>query len=87
MRIVIIALLAAVVFAPIGLMLALGFRKRFERSVFGRIYAWENPWSLVTHDRKVMEAYERLRQRTAVMLVVLVLVFAVVVYGLASIQF
>lgn len=87
MRIVIIALLAAVVFAPIGLMLALGFRKRFERSVFGRIYAWENPWSLVTQDRKVMEAYERLRQRMAVMLVVLVLVFAVVVYGLASIQF
>lgn len=87
MRFLIAALLAAVVFAPIGLMLALGFRKTFERSVFGRIYAWENPWSLVTQDRKVVEAYEHLRQRTAVMLVVLVLLFAVVVYLLASIRF
>lgn len=87
MRFLFFALLCAVVFAPIGLMLALGFRKQFEQSVFGRIYAWENPWSLVTQDRKVVEAYEKLRQRTAVMLVVLVLVFVVVVYVLASIQF
>ncbi|GAB5510335.1 MAG: hypothetical protein Rhims3KO_17360 [Hyphomicrobiales bacterium] len=87
MRILIIALLAAVVFAPIGLMLALGFKKRFERSVFSRIYAWESPWSLVTQDRKVIEAYEQMRQRIAIMLVVLVLLFAVVVYALASIQF
>lgn len=87
MNSLIAVLIGAVVLAPIGLMLVLGFKKRFERSVFGRIYAWENPWSLVTQDRKVMEAYEQLRQRTAVTLVVLVLVFAVVVYGLASIQF
>lgn len=87
MRIVIITLLVAVVFAPIGLMLALGFKKQFEGSVFGRIYAWQGPWSLVTQDRKVIEAYERLRQRTANMLVVLVLLFAVVVYVLASIRF
>lgn len=87
MRFLIAALLAAVVFAPIGLMLALSFRKRFERSVFGRLYAWQNPWSIVTQDRKVVEAYEKLRQSTAVMLVVLVLLFVVVVYVLASIQF
>lgn len=87
MRFVIIALLAAFVFAPIGLLLVLGFRKRFERTVFGRIYAWDNPWSIVTQDCKVVEAYEQLRQRTAIMLVVIVLLFAVVVYGLASIQF
>lgn len=85
MRILIIAMLVAVVFAPIGLMLALGFRKRFEQAVFGRIYVWESPWSLVTQDRKVMEAYEQLRQRTAIMLVVLVLAFVFVVFSLASI--
>ncbi len=67
MKVWIVLSIVAFAILPIVLIAVLGFRKRFEKEVFGRIYVWDKPWALVTQDTFVKEAYEKYQRRLAVL--------------------
>ncbi|MEM6711720.1 MAG: hypothetical protein AAF590_05500 [Pseudomonadota bacterium] len=72
MNTAIILALIAFVFAPFGLIIALALKKGFETRVFGRIYAWQGPWRIVTEDETVKEQYEQLQRRMLALSAVLI---------------
>ncbi len=63
MTVLIVLLILAFAVAPAALVAALGFRKQFDKEVFGRIYVWDKPWVLVTQDDFVKRAYEKYQRR------------------------
>ncbi|MFK7791238.1 MAG: hypothetical protein AB8B88_01075 [Devosiaceae bacterium] len=63
MKILIILLVGIFAFIPVLIIGGLGFKRRFENDVYGRIYVWDKPWVLVTQDDYVKRAYEKLQRR------------------------
>lgn len=75
MKILIVSLVAFFALVPLGVMIGLGFKRRFDEDVFGRIYVWDKPWVLVTQDGAVKRAYAELRRRMILLVSVLLLLF------------
>ena len=67
----IIALVVAFAIAPAGLLALFGLRRWFDRKMFGRVYAWDRPWSVVSTDARVREAFGRLRLVAGLVLVLM----------------
>jgi hypothetical protein len=79
MAFAIIFLIGLVVFLPALIIGGLGFKRRFENDVFGRIYVWDKPWVLVTHDEFVTRCYEKLQKRFVVYAGVVLVLYMVVI--------
>lgn len=74
----IVALIGAFAFLPALILGVLGLKRRFERKVYGRIYAWSGPLSIVSQDGKVATAFGRWRLAVGLYIGGLVVLFVVV---------
>ncbi|MBV6656895.1 MAG: hypothetical protein KI785_03910 [Devosiaceae bacterium] len=74
-----VGLFVAFAVVPLGAVALIGLRWRFDRKMFGRVYVWDRPWSVISQDRRVHEAFERLKVDASVIVLAMLLVLGALV--------
>lgn len=57
----VIGLVCVFAILPVGMMALLVLRSWFNRKMFGRVYVWDRPWSVISEDARVHETFGWLR--------------------------